>query len=77
MEGAKEIWARMREETFASIHPKIRAEFISEKVIYNDHEQLKDDPVYRELLSRKSKATKELDKWKFERRYPNKNERKQ
>ena len=73
MEGSKEWFIRMREETYASIPFEMRQRFISEKVVYNDHHKYKDDPVYRELLSRKRKATKDLDDYKFNKRYADQN----
>ena len=71
MEGAKEWFVRMREEDYARIPYEQRQRFLSEKAIYPDeHQKLWDnDEEYRKVYSNYSKAKKQLDEYKFTKRY--------
>ena len=68
--GATKSWLiKMREQEFLDIPAHIKANFISEKVIYDDYEQYKDDPTFKKLYKAKKKATKDLDDWKYNQRH--------
>ena len=59
----------MMEQEYALIPSELRLRFLSDKVIFDDYEQYKDDAVFQQLYKAKKKATKELDIWKFNQRH--------
>lgn len=67
----KQWLCRISDEVYTALPSGVRNSFLSEKVIYNDHEYFKDDPVYMELLKRKTKASNDLYKYKFDERTKN------
>lgn len=58
----------MREQEYCNTPAHIRHNFISDKVIYDDYDEYKDDPVFQQLYRAKKKATKKLDDWKYNKR---------
>jgi hypothetical protein len=68
--GATKKWLiQMREEEFINMPSHLRANFISEKVIYDDYEQYKDNDQFKALYKAKKKAAKALDDWKYDQRH--------
>lgn len=68
-------WAlRMGDEAYQALPPEVRKQWvISERAYYpKEHQELWDtDERYQALYRAYSKAKKELDAYKHERRYPN------
>ena len=58
----------MKEQEYCDIPAHIRENFISDKVIYDDYEEYKDNEVFQFLYRAKRKATKDLYNWKFDQR---------
>lgn len=64
------MFCRMREETYGRIPKPLRDEFISERVILPETEEMKADEMYSSLKRNYYKAKEELEKRKFELKYP-------
>ena len=69
MGASKKYMVSMMEQEYALIPSELRLRFLSDKVIFDDYEQYKDDAVFQQLYKAKKKATKELDIWKFNQRH--------
>lgn len=67
---SKYWFCKMREETYASIPYGIRQEFISERVIHEETEEMKKDETYLKLRKKYYKAKEEFNKRKFELKHP-------
>lgn len=71
MEEAKKLWmVKMSEELYTALPAELRAAFEWEKVIYDDYNLYKDDPAFIKLNKAKREATKALDTYKWNKRYP-------
>lgn len=60
----------MREETYGRIPKPLRDEFLSEKVIIPETDEMKADALYTSLKRDYYKARESMEKRKFELRYP-------
>jgi hypothetical protein len=70
MEGAKEMFLRMREDDFNSLTPAQREIFTYVEVREADeYENNKNDPNYMALHKAKRKATKEVQEYLFNKRH--------
>lgn len=68
--GNGEMFLRMREADFNELTEKQREVFTYvEKFEVNEYELHKDDPLYIALYKAKSKATKQLKAYLFDRRH--------
>lgn len=63
---SKYWFCKMREETYASIPFELRDKFISERVIHEENEKMKNDQLYNSLKKDYFKAREKLEKRKFE-----------
>ena len=71
MGKTKKYMVSMHEQDYALIPSELRLRFLSDKVIFDDYDDYKDDAVFQQLYKAKKKATKDLDKWKFNQRHNN------
>jgi hypothetical protein len=70
MDGAKEMFLRMREEDYNSLKPQTRALFTYAEVRESgEYEKHKDDPNYLTLYKAKRKASKEVQMYLFNKRH--------
>ena len=70
MQGAKELFLRMREEDFKYLTPAQRNIFTYVEVREaNEYENNKSDPNYLSLHKAKRKATKEVQEYLFKKRH--------
>jgi len=69
MGANKKFLVSMLESEYAEIPIELRLRFLSNKVIFDDYEQYKDDAVFQQLYKAKKKAAKDLDEWKFKQRH--------
>ena len=70
MEGAKEMFLRMREVDFIELPPDIRERFTYCEVReVNEYENHKDDPIYMKLYQDKRRAAKKVQEYLFEKRH--------
>jgi hypothetical protein len=70
MQGAKEMFLRMREEDFNILTPAQREIFTYVEVREaNEYENNKNDPNYLSLHKAKRKATKEVQEYLFNKRH--------
>ena len=70
MVGAKEMFLRMREDDFESLHSHIRDLFTYIEVREaNEYQNNKDDPNYLKLHKAKKKAAKEVQEYLFNKRH--------
>ena len=69
MGATKKYMVSMYEQEYAEIPIELRLRFLSDKVIFDDYEEYKEDVVFQQLYKAKKKATKDLDKWKFDKRH--------
>ncbi len=68
--GATKKWIiQMHDEEYSALPQETRLKFISEKVVFDDYNDYKDDPTFQKLYKAKKNATKELDVWKFNQRH--------
>ena len=58
----------MLEREYMEIPSHTRLNFLSDRVMYDDYELYKDDPVFQMLYRAKKKASDELYNWKFDQR---------
>ncbi len=65
----KKWFCTIPEEVYAMIPLDIRMRFLSAKVVFDDHEEYKNDPLYKQLYSAKKKATTALDNYKYDKRH--------
>lgn len=70
MEGAKELFLRMRMEDFESLRPEDRARFTySEVREVDEYDNNKDDATYVKLHKEKRKAAKAVQEYLFNKRH--------
>lgn len=74
MEGAKEMFLRMRVNDYNSLPLETRKLFTYEEIReVGEYENNKDDPNYLRLHKEKRKAAKEVQKYLFNKRHTAKN----
>ncbi len=66
MEGSKEFFLRLREEEYFDLPQHLREKAT---VYYNDYELYKDDPLFVSLNKKLSKAKKDVEVYKYEKRH--------
>lgn len=66
MEGSKEFFLRLREEEYFDLPQYLREKAT---VYYNDYDLYKDDPMFIELSKKHSKAKKDIENYKYEKRH--------
>ena len=69
MGASKKYMVSMMEQEYAEIPQHIRLRFLSDKVVFDDYEEYKDDPMFKQLYKAKKKATKDLFNWKYDQRH--------
>jgi len=69
MGASKKFMVSMMEQEYLDIPQHIRLRFLSDKIVFDDYEQYKDNPTFQKLYKAKKKATKDLDIWKFDQRH--------
>jgi len=68
--GLTKSWLiKMTDESYREIPSEMRMQFISEKAVFDDYNEYKDDPVFKKLYKAKKAATKALDKYRFDKRH--------
>jgi hypothetical protein len=72
MDGAKEMFLRMRMSDYESLPPQVRSLFTYEEVReVDEYQNNKDDPNYIKLHKAKRTAAKEVQKYLFNKRHNN------
>tara|TARA_R110000822_G_scaffold75758_4_gene182240 strand:- start:3992 stop:4213 length:222 start_codon:yes stop_codon:yes gene_type:complete len=66
----KKFWlVRMSDKVYLSLSIPIRSQFESEKVVFDDWEDFKDDDRHKALYKAYKSAKDALDKYKFDKRH--------
>ena len=71
MGATKKYMVQMLEEEYLEIDFELRQKFISDKVIFDDYAEYKDDKQFKVLYKAKKKADKDLRDWKYNQRHNN------
>ena len=71
MGATKKYMVQMREEEYLEIDFELRQRFISDKVIFDDYSEYKDNKQFKVLYKAKKKADKDLRDWKYNQRHNN------
>tara|TARA_R110000822_G_C15042679_1_gene465499 strand:- start:233 stop:448 length:216 start_codon:yes stop_codon:yes gene_type:complete len=67
---SKKFWlVRMSDKVYCSLSMPIRSQFESEKVVFDDWADFKDDDTHRALFKAYKTAQKALDEYKYKKRH--------